>query len=97
MIRVALDGIESILEVGKKRAASAVGGGFNTYAQLVDEAQGLDAIESLQTHPNDDTYEKAVQILERYFGLESESQQDIDPMLLNPARHMGLHPAAPPS
>ena len=30
------------------------------------------AIEALQTHPNDDTYEKAVQVLDTYFGLDPD-------------------------
>ena len=76
MVRVALDGIESILRVGKDRAATTApgggGGGFNVYAQHVDEAGGLDLIEQLQVHPSDDIYHKAVQILEAYFGLDAD-------------------------
>lgn len=49
-------------------------GGINIYAQLVDECEGLDKIENLQTHDNNEIYEKAVKILERYWAEEDEEQ-----------------------
>jgi importin subunit alpha-6/7 len=33
-------------------------GATNPYARLVDEAEGLDKIEELQNHTNEDIYEK---------------------------------------
>ncbi|GFS29705.1 importin alpha isoform 4 [Actinidia rufa] len=49
-------------------------GAINVYAQTVDESEGLDKIENLQTHGNDEIYEKAVKILERYWAEEDEEE-----------------------
>ena len=49
-------------------------GGINVFAQTVDECEGLDKIENLQTHDNNEIYEKAVKILERYWAEEDEEE-----------------------
>lgn len=49
--------------------------GVNVYAQMIDECDGLDEIENLQTHDNNEIYEKAVKILERYWAEEEEEEQ----------------------
>lgn len=70
IITVALEGLENILKVGEKDAKAS--GGLNQFATLIEEVDGLDKIEQLQTHQNNDIYEKAVKILEVYFGGEEE-------------------------
>jgi len=70
IITVALEGLENILKVGEKEAKST--GGSNQFATLIEESEGLDKIEQLQNHQNNDIYEKAVKILEVYFGGEEE-------------------------
>lgn len=70
IITVALEGLENILKVGEKDAKQT--GGVNQYGTLIEEAEGLDKIEQLQNHQNNDIYEKAVKILEVYFGGEEE-------------------------
>jgi len=70
IITVALEGLENILKVGEKDAKAS--GGANQYATLIEENEGLDKIEQLQNHQNNDIYEKAVKILEVYFGGEEE-------------------------
>ena len=42
----------------------------NPYAAAIDEAEGLDKIDHLQNHVEEDIYEKAVSILETYFDVE---------------------------
>lgn len=48
-------------------------GDVNFYAQLIDDAEGLEKIENLQSHDNNEIYEKAVKILETYW-LEEEDE-----------------------
>jgi len=69
IILVALEGLENILKVGEKDAKET---GVNEYASLIEECNGLDKIELLQNHANNELYEKAVHILEMYFAAEEE-------------------------
>ena len=62
MLLVALDAIESILKVGEKLGKD--------YVSFVDECDGLAKIENLQEHESDEVYQKAVAIIESYFGCE---------------------------
>lgn len=80
IVTVALEGLENILKVGETdRAAGPDPDAPNVFAQLIDEAEGLEKIESLQNHTNNDIYEKAMRILEVYFGLEDEDAQNLMP------------------
>jgi len=72
IVTVALEGLENILKVGEADKELGTTDGMNIYAQFIDEAEGLEKIENLQSHNNNDIYEKAVKILETYFGLEDE-------------------------
>ena len=51
----------------------------NPFATLVDEAEGLDKIEDLQNHNNEDIYEKAVALLENYFDVEDGEVENLAP------------------
>lgn len=70
IITVALEGLENILKVGEKDAKNT--NTVNQFANFVEEAEGLDKIEALQSHQNNDIYEKAVKILENYFAAEED-------------------------
>ena len=41
-------------------------------ANHIADSEGLKKIEDLQQHDNNDIYEKAVRILETYFGVDEE-------------------------
>jgi importin subunit alpha-6/7 len=70
IVTVCLEGLENILKVGE--AEKNLGAGdVNIYAQMIDDAEGLDKIENLQSHDNTEIYEKAVKMLETYW-LEEE-------------------------
>lgn len=74
IITVCLEGLENILKVGEAEKDLGNTGGLNLYAQYIDEAEGLEKIESLQMHDNSDIYEKAVRLLETYWSDEEEDQ-----------------------
>lgn len=97
VITVCLEGLENILKIGeaeKELGNTAV----NVYAQFVDEADGLSNIENLQSHDNNEIYEKAVKLLETYWmededeGNGGESNGAEQPAAFNFGGH---HPAVP--
>jgi importin subunit alpha-1 len=45
-----------------------------TYAEMVEEAGGAEALEELQQHANTDVYEKAVELMETYFEDDDEDE-----------------------
>jgi len=74
IVSVALEGLENILRVGQDEAQKQ-GRTNSDYGQMIDACGGLDKIESLQTHEQNEIYEKAMKIIEKYFGFESEDAQ----------------------
>jgi HEAT repeat protein len=72
IVMIALEGLENILKVGEED--SKVTGQPNQMAVYVSEAEGLNKIEELQQHSNNDIYEKCIKILETYFGVEEEEE-----------------------
>lgn len=76
IIVVCLEGLENILKVGEAEKDHT--GGVNYFAQLIDEAEGSEKIENLQSHDNNEIYEKAVKILETYWIEDEEDMLPID-------------------
>ncbi|KAK8960310.1 Importin subunit alpha-1 [Platanthera guangdongensis] len=72
IVTVCLEGLENILKVGEAEKSLGMTGGVNAYAQMIDDAEGLDKIENLQSHDNTEIYEKAVKILETYWLEEDD-------------------------
>lgn len=77
IVTVSLEGLENILKVGEVEKNSGNSGDVNLYAQLIDDAEGLEKIENLQSHDNNEIYEKAVKILETYW-LEEDEEPVVD-------------------
>jgi len=73
IVTVCLEGLENILKIGEAEKSFGNAGDVNLYAQMIDEAEGLEKIENLQSHDNNEIYEKAVKILETYW-LEDEDE-----------------------
>jgi len=68
MLLVALDAVDSILKLGAKLNKD--------YISFVDECDGLSMIETLQEHESDEVYNKAILIIETYFGSEDEAEDE---------------------
>jgi hypothetical protein len=77
LVTVALEGIENVLKAGELECQAS--GGQNPYTAFVDEADGLNKLEDLQAHNNEDVFKKVVHILETYFGLDEEEDESIAP------------------
>ncbi|KAK9992053.1 hypothetical protein SO802_027038 [Lithocarpus litseifolius] len=76
IVTVCLEGLENILKIGEadKESGNSV---VNVYAEIIDECDGLDKLENLQSHDNNEIYEKAVKILERYWVEEEEEEHNV--------------------
>lgn len=72
IVTVCLEGLENILKVGEHDKAAGATGDINVFAQMIDEAEGLEKIENLQSHDNNEIYEKAVKLLEAYWMEEED-------------------------
>lgn len=75
IVSVALEGLENILRVGQKEKDTS-NSEYNEYARAIEAVGGLDKIESLQQHSNQEVYEKAVRILEVFFMADDEEEID---------------------
>lgn len=71
VIEVALDALGNILEVGSNPALLNANG-ENQYALQIEEANGLDKIEFVQQNPVEKLYQKAYQIISKYFPDDDE-------------------------
>lgn len=72
IIMVALEGVENILRAGKKEAAKSCS--LNPYNDAVEECGGLDGLELLQRHDNEEIYDRAIRVLREHF--ESEETEE---------------------
>ncbi|KAJ8601091.1 hypothetical protein CTAYLR_007831 [Chrysophaeum taylorii] len=93
IIIVALEALENILKVGEAEAKTAQQP-HNVMAAHIAEAEGLKKIEDLQQHDNHDIYEKAVRILEKYFGVDDEDA-NIAPEAAGQNFAFGVNPGQP--
>ncbi|KAL2231279.1 UNVERIFIED_CONTAM: Importin subunit alpha [Sesamum indicum] len=72
IVTVCLEGLENILKVGEAEKNLGRTGDVNLYGQMIEDAEGLEKIENLQSHDNIEIYEKAVKILETYWLEEDD-------------------------
>ena len=63
-VAVSLEGLNNILKIGDHNKTPE---GENPITLQVEECGGIDLLENLQYHPNQQIYNKALTILEKYF------------------------------
>jgi len=80
IVGVALEAIENILKMGKT-AQQEQSLAENPCCSLIEQADGLSKIEGLQEDPNEEVYQKAMQILENYFPLDDDNGDIADDAL----------------
>lgn len=95
MQKLMLEAIGTLLEAGETVAKGK--GGDNPFLLPFDEAEGVDKLEALQSHHNEDIYEKAVGLLERYFGEDDDDDENLLPNTAGEGFSFGAAPtfAAP--
>ena len=67
IVLLGMDSLEALLKVDAK------------FSGLIDEAEGIEKLEKLQEHESEDIYQKAVRLLETYFGGEEDGLENIAP------------------
>merc|ERR1712139_71205 len=67
LICAIIDGLGSVLKVGGDNE-----NGENRYFALMEESEGSQKLESLQEDQNEEVYNKAVEILQKYCEVENE-------------------------
>ncbi|TRZ03674.1 hypothetical protein DNTS_015876 [Danionella cerebrum] len=92
IVQVALNGLENILRLGEQESKQN-GSGINPYCALIEEAYGghllgLDKIEFLQSHENQEIYQKAFDLIEHYFGVEEEDTSIVPQVDQNQAQYV---------
>lgn len=71
VVQVVLDGINNILKLAGEEVDSV--------CQMIEECGGLDKIERLQEHENEDIYKLAYDIVDSYFGGVEDEESELAP------------------
>uniref|UniRef100_A0A8D2QC90 Uncharacterized protein n=1 Tax=Zonotrichia albicollis TaxID=44394 RepID=A0A8D2QC90_ZONAL len=69
VVQVVLDGLSNILKMAEEEA--------ETIANLIEECGGLEKIEQLQNHENEDIYKLAYEIIDQFFSSDDVSVQPL--------------------
>jgi importin subunit alpha-1 len=74
LLLAVMDAFEKLLDADKKHGRKHVRKHDRNYKQMMDECGGVDHLEELQQHPNDDVFDKANNIIRLYFGAEQDDE-----------------------
>eukprot|EP01134_Creolimax_fragrantissima_P004226 CFRG4226T1 len=77
LTKVMLESIKAICETGDMEARAT--NGVNRYAHYIEEVEGVDMLERLQEHENNDVYLLAHDIITRYFVDDEDIDENIAP------------------
>ncbi|KAL3030268.1 hypothetical protein AAZX31_03G210700 [Glycine max] len=79
VVSICLEGLENILWVGEADKEVGLHDSVNIYAQRVEECEGLDKIQKLLVHDNDEIFEMALRILKKFWPvLENDLEAILD-------------------
>jgi len=85
IVVVGLEAIINILTVSERENQS--------YPEILDEIGGLDKIEQLQSHGDNEVYKKTLEIIERFFGeADNNEDENIAPSFNADAFSFGMSP-----
>ena len=96
IVQIVLKGLDNILKVGETDKATAGSGAANQFAIYVKEAGGVITIRNLQSHDNEDIYEKAYDIMEKYFSDGGEVDAGTGPANVDASRDSTVSPRQSP-
>ncbi|XP_013775311.1 importin subunit alpha-3-like [Limulus polyphemus] len=71
VVQVVLDGINNILKLAERQ--------FYNIASQIEECGGLDKIEQLQNHENEEIYKLAYEIIDQYFSDDADEDPSVVP------------------
>ncbi|CAB9520057.1 Importin subunit alpha [Seminavis robusta] len=68
---VVMEALDKVFEVSARRDLN--------FTREFDEWGGIDALEELQSHSSEEVYEKAVELIEKYYGGDDEEDENVAP------------------
>lgn len=95
MQKLMLEALGTLLSAGAFLGKSKGGADANPFLVPFDEADGVEKLEALQEHHNEEVYEKAVGILEKFFQEEGDEDENLLPNVSNGGFAFGGNAAAP--
>mmetsp|Transcript_27034 Transcript_27034/g.51151 ORF Transcript_27034/g.51151 Transcript_27034/m.51151 type:complete len:579 (-) Transcript_27034:264-2000(-) len=92
VVQLALEAIRNILHAGVPEGQER-----SEHAEAVEELGGLDQIEQLQSHADTLVYEKAVEIIECFYGCDEEDENIVPSVHSTESKYVFTEVAAPPT
>jgi len=86
--KLMLEACGTLLAAGEAQSKN----GENPYLLPFDEAEGIDKLEALQSHHNEEVYNKAVELLEKYCGEDNDEEENLLPNTAGNAFAFGASP-----